>query len=145
VSNQSPIGVIDLANDAGSGAIRLVGWALDPDVTTPINVHVYLDGVAVIALTAQVARPDVDAAFARGPNHGYDVLVPTTAGTHRVCVYGIDGNGGPRIRRPRADHGRHSQGVPVWDRRQRRDERAARLSRPDSVVIERLTPGPDTA
>jgi len=97
VSNQSPIGVIDLANDAGSGAIRLVGWALDPDVVTPINVHVYLDGVAVIALTAQVARPDVDAAFARGPNHGYDVLVPTTAGTHSVCLYGIDGNGGTNV------------------------------------------------
>jgi len=90
VSNQAPIGTIELVRAAGPGSIRVAGWALDPDVTTPINVRVYLDGVAALVSTAQGSRPDVDAAFARGPNHGYDVLVPTTAGGHNVCVFGID-------------------------------------------------------
>ena len=96
-NNQSPIGSIDVARDAGSSSIEVAGWALDPDVTTPINVHVYVDGVIVLALTAQSARPDVDAAFARGADHGYDAIVPTTTGSHSVCLYGIDGNGGTNV------------------------------------------------
>ena len=87
--------MIDVVQDAGSGSLHLAGWALDPDVWTPIAVHVYLDGVGVMALTAQGARPDVDAVYARGPNHGFDVLVPAAAGAHTVCVYAIDANGGP--------------------------------------------------
>jgi len=94
VGNRLPIGVIDVAQDGGSGSIHLAGWALDPDAWTPIAVHVYIDGAGV-AVSAANPRPDVDAAFARGPDHGYDVLVPATAGAHTVCVYAIDANGGP--------------------------------------------------
>ena len=59
-----------------------------------IRDSVYLDGAGV-AVSAANPRPDVDAAFARGPDHGYDVLVPAAAGAHTVCVYAIDANGGP--------------------------------------------------
>ena len=92
--NQAPFGSIDAVQDGGSGSISIAGWALDPDVTTPINVHVYVDRVAVLALTAANPRPDVDAAFARGPNHGFATTFPATAGAHTVCLYAIDGNGG---------------------------------------------------
>ncbi|NMM17463.1 MAG: hypothetical protein HHJ14_10110 [Cellulomonas sp.] len=97
IGNQTPLGSIDVVQDAGSGSILVAGWALDPDMTTPINVHVYVDGLAVLALTAANPRPDVDAAFARGPNHGFATTFPSTAGAHTVCLYAIDGNGGTNV------------------------------------------------
>ena len=94
IGNQPPIGSIDPVGDAGSGSIAFAGWALDPDMTSSTNVHVYVDGQGILALTAANPRPDVAAAFGRGPNHGFDATVPTTTGTHNVCLYAIDGNGG---------------------------------------------------
>jgi len=43
-----------------------------------------------------VARP-ADTVYHNGANHGFDVTLPVTAGTHSVCVYGIDGNGGTNV------------------------------------------------
>jgi len=97
IGNQTPLGSIDAVQDAGAGSILIAGWALDPDMTTPINVHVYVDGLAVLALTATNPRPDVDAAFARGPNHGFATTFASTAGSHSVCLYAIDGNGGTNV------------------------------------------------
>jgi hypothetical protein len=47
------------------------------------------------ALTwANMPRPDVGAAYpAAGPDHGYTLTMPTTAGPHTVCLYAI--NTGP--------------------------------------------------
>jgi len=97
VGNQTPIGSIDVARNGGSSSIQVAGWALDPDMTTPINVHVYVDGVATLALTALNPRPDVDAVYHDGVNHGYDATFTATAGSHSVCLYGIDGNGGTNV------------------------------------------------
>jgi len=97
IGNQTPLGSVDAVRDAGAGSILVYGWALDPDMTTPINVHVYVDGLAVLALTAANPRPDVDAAFARGANHGFATTFASTAGAHTVCLYGIDGNGGMNV------------------------------------------------
>ena len=94
VVNRSPVGVIDDVRAAGPSAIEVRGWAFDPDITAPIDVHVYVDGVATVALTALVPRPDVDAVYHDGVNHGYDVTFAAAAGSHSVCLYGIDGNGG---------------------------------------------------
>ena len=97
IGNQTPIGSIDVVRDAGGSSIEAVGWVLDPDMTTSTNAHVYMDGLAQLALTASNPRPDVDVAFARGPNHGFDVTFPATTGVHSVCIYGIDGNGGLNV------------------------------------------------
>ncbi|MEJ5254339.1 MAG: glycoside hydrolase family 25 protein [Acidimicrobiales bacterium] len=85
-----PIGNLE-AVEATDG-VRVVGWALDPDTTAPIAVHVYVNGRWAGSATADRNRPDVGAVFGYyGPLHGFDVKVPPTAdGTHRVCVYGIN-------------------------------------------------------
>src|SRR5690606_18068167 len=38
-----PVGNVELAA-AGVGEVRLSGWALDPDTSAPIDVHVYAGG-----------------------------------------------------------------------------------------------------
>ncbi|WHP17198.1 hypothetical protein [Cellulomonas sp. ES6] len=94
VANVKPIGRLDSATVLDTGAVRVKGWALDPNTTAPIRVHVYVDGTAVKALTADVSRPDVDRAYGMGALHGYSTtLDPLTSGTHTVCTYAIDSFG----------------------------------------------------
>jgi subtilisin family serine protease len=89
----SPFGALDVVT-AGLGTVRFAGWAIDPDTTAPIAVHVYVDGLGS-ASTADRPRSDVGAAFgAYGPNHGFDVTVSAPAGSHRACAYAIDDMGG---------------------------------------------------
>ena len=68
------------------------GWAIDPNTTKPIPVHVYVDGKAVQTLTANTSRPDVGNVYGMGDNHGFllDAPVKASAGNHQVCVYAID-------------------------------------------------------
>jgi hypothetical protein len=89
VRNAAPIGRLDSVVTSPSGA-RLTGWALDPDTTASIGVHVYVDGRFAAATVAQGHRPDVDAAYRKGAAHGYDLTVAMTAGTHEVCLYGLN-------------------------------------------------------
>ena len=77
---------------ASPGAVRVVGWALDPDTSTPIATHVYVDGRWSGAVTANLGRPDVAAAFpGYGAHHGFDLTVPVSGGgAHQVCTYAIN-------------------------------------------------------
>lgn len=93
--NRPPIGSIDEARTSDGSSIRVRGWALDPDTTASINVHVYVDGRAVKSVLADGTRPDVGAAHGKGSQHGFDITVPATAGTRTVCVYAIDSASGP--------------------------------------------------
>lgn len=88
----APFGAFDTADPASNG-IHVRGWAIDPDTNNPIDVHVYVDS-AGYATTANVSRPDVDAVYHRGANHGFDFTVPVGPGTHNVCAYGINYGGG---------------------------------------------------
>lgn len=94
---QVPIGRLDAASWDPRGGIRAQGWAIDPDVTTAIPVHLQIDGITVAGTTANLSRADVGAAYpAYGPNHGFDVFLPATPGTHQVCAFGINtGSGFP--------------------------------------------------
>ena len=84
-----PIGFVDSVV-AGDGTIRVSGWALDPDTTAAIGVHVYVDSVGTSTFAANT-RNDVAAAFARyGANHGFTLSVPASAGAHNVCIYAIN-------------------------------------------------------
>jgi hypothetical protein len=58
-TNKPPIGNFESAVGA-AGSLTVKGWALDPNVVTPIKVHVYVDGVGK-AFTADAARPDLAA------------------------------------------------------------------------------------
>lgn len=92
---RAPVGAVDsVGSPAGSGSIRVTGWALDPDTTASIRVHVYVDGTMTRDVAAANPRPDVGAAHGRGDRHGYDVTVPAAGGTRQVCVFAIDSSGG---------------------------------------------------
>ena len=89
VVNSSPIGFVDSVRATQSSVI-VSGWALDRDVSGPIQVHVYIDAQAT-GLVADGPRPDIAAAFpGQGPGHGFSAEIPTAAGTHRVCIYAIN-------------------------------------------------------
>jgi hypothetical protein len=92
ISNAAPIGSLDAVTVA-SGSLTVSGWTLDPDTNDSIEAHVYVDGVGT-ALRADLSRPDVAAAYGRGDRHGFGHTVPATAGSHQVCVFGIDATGG---------------------------------------------------
>jgi len=82
----------------GTRSVTVRGWAIDPNTTSPIAVHVYVDAVGT-ALTADGSRPDVESAFGSGALHGFDGTVPAEPGQRNVCVYAIDSGGGtnPRL------------------------------------------------
>jgi hypothetical protein len=84
----SPFGSVDMVS-AGVGTVKVSGWAIDPDTASPIAVHVYVDNIGA-AITAGGSRPDVDAAFGYGPNHGFSATLPASGGTHTVCIYAIN-------------------------------------------------------
>ena len=86
----SPYGALDSVA-AGRRALRVTGWVFDPDRSDATAVHVYIDGQMAGAALANAPRPDVAAAYPlAGPLHGFDFSVPSPAGRHDVCVYGIN-------------------------------------------------------
>jgi len=92
-----PFGSLDMATGTNAGTTLAVsGWAIDPDTTASLAVHVYVDGVGRAILTANQSRPDVAAVFPNyGSAHGYSATITgLPAGSHRVCAYGINVAGG---------------------------------------------------
>lgn len=96
---RAPIGNVETLR-AVAGGVEVGGWALDPDTSQPIQVHVYVDAAGT-AITANLERGDVGRAFpAAGAHHGFVSTVPAGFGQHRVCVYGINtGAGGHTLLR----------------------------------------------
>lgn len=91
----SPFGSVDLVRREG-GPVHVRGWTIDPGSTSSIPVHVYVDGVGAAIATANTLRPDVGSSYnGYGPNHGFDVTVPLSDGTHTVCTYAISVTGFP--------------------------------------------------
>ncbi len=85
----NPYGSLDLVQGSGGG-VRVAGWALDPDTTDPVTIHVYIDNRWAAAFVANLSRPDL-ASLGFGTTHGFDFVVsPVTPGPHNVCVYAID-------------------------------------------------------
>lgn len=89
-----PIGNVEGAV-ATAGGMKLSGWALDPDTSNPISVHVYVDGRWGGAFVADRDRADVGRAYpGYGSAHGFAMeLRGIDAGNHTACVYGIDVRG----------------------------------------------------
>ena len=87
---QVPFGSFDSV--AGSfGSMRIRGWTIDPNTTSAVTINVYVDGAGAAIAVANTARPDVDAAYPQsGTNHGFDLTLAATTGTHTVCIYAIN-------------------------------------------------------
>jgi len=92
----NPFGSLDAVTPV-RGGLRVRGWAIDPNTSSAIRVHVYVDGVGRASIAANRQRNDVGWNYpGSGLNHGFDVEIKNVApGAHSVCVYGIDvGEGG---------------------------------------------------
>lgn len=78
-----------VASNVGEIAVR--GWALDPDSTAKVSVHVYVGGVPAAVLATDKRRPDVGAAYpGYGDQRGFEGTVPVTAdGPSDVCAYAV--------------------------------------------------------
>jgi len=94
VHRNLPWGRVDVAQPSDVGAV-ISGWALDPNTTQPIWMHVFVDGTFWNGVRAENARPDVKAGIpGAGPAHGYRMEIPLAAGSHRICAYGINEGAG---------------------------------------------------
>lgn len=93
-SQNMPIGFLDTVNYSWGG-----GWAYDPDAgTTPIEVHIYVDGRFYTSKLANEYRPDlVSAGVAPDPYHGYTFTLTgiDTNIPHEIMVYAINYPSGP--------------------------------------------------
>lgn len=95
VASGAPRGAVT-ASVGGPRSVVVRGWALDPDTTAPVAVHVYVDGVGranVPAASATDQVPPDDGLF--GDLHGFDVQIRELApGPRVVCTFAIDAAGG---------------------------------------------------
>jgi hypothetical protein len=82
---RAPFGFLDAVETTANGS-RVVGWAIDPDSTSPASIEVRVDGGPPQTFLAGESRPDVGAAFpASGSLHGFAVnLTPRRHSI--VCV-----------------------------------------------------------
>ena len=77
--------------------LSVQGWTIDPDAkTSPLDVHIYVNGAWGTSVVADRYRPDVGAAYpSTGGNHGFSWSQELTApGNYTVCVYAINQNAG---------------------------------------------------
>jgi hypothetical protein len=92
-----PVGTLNGPWRDVAGAVRIRGWALDPESSlSAIQVHLYFDGPYPygrgLAVLANASRPDVIAETGYAGAHGFDVQVPPEyldGRTHTVYAYGI--------------------------------------------------------
>ncbi len=85
----SPFGAVDTVTRV-PGGVSVSGWAIDPDTTDAVDVHVYA-GSRGVPVKASAARPDIAAAHpVYGGGHGFSVTVPANAGPQDVCAYAIN-------------------------------------------------------
>lgn len=98
VRNTDPIGSLDAVRTTAT-SITVGGWALDPDTSASIRVHVYVDGKGAASVAADGPRPDVGRIYGKGDAHGFSATVPATGGAHEVCVYLVNqpAGGNPRL------------------------------------------------
>ncbi|MCB1257843.1 MAG: hypothetical protein KDB26_12100 [Microthrixaceae bacterium] len=86
-TGNEPIGQLDIVEVAGT-AIRVAGWAIDPNTTASVNVTVAYLGKNVQVL-ANGSRPDVAKAHPGfGAAHGFDFTTPSLGkGPGQICVW----------------------------------------------------------
>jgi hypothetical protein len=91
-----PFGNVEWVSLAGR-TISAQGWTIDPDaLTSPLDVHVYVNDGWGGLLVAKGTRTDVGAAYpAAGPAHGFTwSTTVSTPGDYTVCLFAINKNAG---------------------------------------------------
>jgi hypothetical protein len=83
-----PIGSIDAVRRSMAD-LTVIGWALDPDTSASIAVHIYVDGAFAAATTANADRPDL-ARYGRGTAHGFSATIRPGPGVHTVCALALN-------------------------------------------------------
>ncbi|MFF2488797.1 hypothetical protein ACFVSU_20520 [Microbacterium sp. NPDC058062] len=78
---------------ASAGGATMSGWALDPDTSASIKIHIYV-GATGAEYTANKPRADVGAAYRLGDAHGFSEFVSMPSGKNSVCVYAINTGAG---------------------------------------------------
>jgi endoglycosylceramidase len=90
----SPWGSLDQAVPTGNGA-HVAGWAIDAETTGAVQVQVAVDGVVKATVVANMARPDIAAAYpAYGANHGFAADVSALGGARTVTVTAVNTGAG---------------------------------------------------
>jgi hypothetical protein len=85
----TPFGMVDRV-ERRPGGVGFTGWAIDPDTTAPTDVHLYVGSTGTNG-AASLARADIGSAYpAYGQNHGFDRVVPASAGRQSWCSYAIN-------------------------------------------------------
>lgn len=86
-TGNEPIGKLEVIKAMGT-AVRVKGWAIDPNTTASVNVKVAYLGLNV-AVAANLNRPDVASAYpGYGAAHGFDFTTPSLgSGVGQVCVW----------------------------------------------------------
>jgi len=85
-----PVGTINTAVRDGT-RIHLRGWTYDPDSpTTVLTVRITVDGVLHTAAAGHRRDSVGEAHPSAGRNHGFDTLLTTGEGSHKVCVTAVN-------------------------------------------------------
>lgn len=85
----APAGSFDSATGSTAG-IQIKGWSLDKNSSSSTYIWVNINGSGG---PYRAANPLswINGLFPGvGPNHGFDITIPRTAGTYQVCVYGSE-------------------------------------------------------
>jgi YVTN family beta-propeller protein len=90
----SPYGALDWIVPT-SGGYSYAGWAIDPDTAQATGIRVTVDSSTSTSVVAGGTRPDVGTVYPLyGNQHGYQGTVSASAGSHNVCVYGLNVSAG---------------------------------------------------
>ena len=81
----SPIGSFDAVQQSGTSAVRIEGWAYDPDAPGSTTVTATVDGVAH-KVDANQYREGLAVIFRKSGRHAFSADLPAHVGTRRVCV-----------------------------------------------------------
>ncbi|MDP9094089.1 MAG: SpoIID/LytB domain-containing protein [Actinomycetota bacterium] len=95
-ANAMPIGHVDVLSLSGPGIALLAGWTLDPDHKDRSGVYyISVDGHNQSSQNTTVNRPDVQRVYHLvSPVVGFSTQVRVSVGSHSLCVFGVDQDGG---------------------------------------------------
>ncbi|HTO00555.1 MAG TPA: hypothetical protein VL068_07755, partial [Microthrixaceae bacterium] len=79
-------GRFETAKALNSRAIRIAGWALDPETANPVNIRYSVDGNPAVTALARNPRADVNRALNVEGHHGFSIDLSVAVGSHRVCI-----------------------------------------------------------
>ncbi len=94
-SNRSPSGVVTSVS-AGLNKVTVSGWAVDPDTTEPVNLHIYAGGPYGKGVFTLLARANLDSSESLqsfpslGRNHGFSITFALPQGPQEFCIYMIN-------------------------------------------------------